>query len=216
MSTYKTLSNSPEIRLNSFNSLAFWDNVFTDDELTLIENYCSTLQLENGKHVMTTADSILSAGPEFTFRKSKVAFFNKNLENAWIFNKINEYIEKINNEYFNYDLNGYSYMQYSEYDETYNGKYDYHMDAHFGEDLSSTMHGQIRKLSIGLLLNDPDKDFVGGEFLINLGDEKKSNKVFFKKGRIIAFPSFIIHKVCPVTKGKRKSLVIWVEGPKFI
>jgi len=35
------------------------------------------------------------------------------------------------------------------------------------------------------------------------------------KGRVLAFPSFMIHGVAPVTKGKRESVVVWVEGPKF-
>jgi PKHD-type hydroxylase len=36
-----------------------------------------------------------------------------------------------------------------------------------------------------------------------------------KRGRIILFPSFLLHKIHPVTKGYRKSIVAWVEGPKF-
>ncbi len=35
------------------------------------------------------------------------------------------------------------------------------------------------------------------------------------KGRMIFFPSFLIHRVAPVTQGIRRSLVIWVTGPKF-
>jgi PKHD-type hydroxylase len=41
------------------------------------------------------------------------------------------------------------------------------------------------------------------------------NEIEQKRGRIILFPSFFLHKVCPVTKGIRKSIVAWVEGPKF-
>jgi PKHD-type hydroxylase len=71
---------------------------------------------------------------------------------------------------------------------------------------------QPRKLSFTLLLND---DFEGGEFMVNLGNENDAIHVEIPKGRLIAFPSFIIHSVKPVTKGFRKSIVIWVSGPKF-
>ena len=74
---------------------------------------------------------------------------------------------------------------------------------------------EIRKLSITMLLNEPGIDFEGGGFEINNGRESESLKVETKRGRIIAFPSFMIHRVAPVTKGTRKSLVVWVLGPKF-
>jgi PKHD-type hydroxylase len=59
-------------------------------------------------------------------------------------------------------------------------------------------------------------DFEGGEFEVNTGQEKDAETVELKKGRIIAVSIFwMIHRVAPVTKGKRKSLVIWILGPKF-
>ena len=36
-----------------------------------------------------------------------------------------------------------------------------------------------------------------------------------EKGRVLIFPSFLPHKVTPVTKGVRKSLVTWMEGPAW-
>mgnify|MGYP003351822367 FL=1 len=63
-----------------------------------------------------------------------------------------------------------------------------------------------------LLLND---GFEGGLFQINKGLESKPETIEMIKGRLLLFPSFIIHRVTPVTKGIRKSLVTWVEGPRF-
>jgi PKHD-type hydroxylase len=68
-----------------------------------------------------------------------------------------------------------------------------------------------RKLSISILLNEPDIDFEGGEFEI-LG----SFETNLKKNSAIVFPSFLQHRVQTITKGTRKSLVIWAEGPSFI
>ena len=74
---------------------------------------------------------------------------------------------------------------------------------------------ETRKLSVTFLLNEPGVDFEGGEFEINSGEEKNAESIKMKKGDIIVFPSFMLHRVKPVTKGVRKSIVIWVMGPKF-
>jgi PKHD-type hydroxylase len=65
-----------------------------------------------------------------------------------------------------------------------------------------------------MFLNDPS-EYKGGKFQFNEGTEKAALDVPQVKGRMILFPSFMIHRVTPVTKGIRKSLVAWVLGPKF-
>jgi len=72
-----------------------------------------------------------------------------------------------------------------------------------------------RKLSVTVCINEPGTEYEGGEFQINMGNQDKPVTVETKKGRMIIFPSFMIHRVAPVIKGKRKSLVVWVTGPKF-
>jgi PKHD-type hydroxylase len=66
----------------------------------------------------------------------------------------------------------------------------------------------MRKLSLVLLLND---EFEGGDFELLW----PGNKIPLKKGRVILFPSILMHRVKPVTKGTRKSLVAWMQGPNF-
>jgi PKHD-type hydroxylase len=67
-----------------------------------------------------------------------------------------------------------------------------------------------------MVLSDPS-EYEGGQFQMQTGspEEDKLMTVEQLKGRVIGFPSFLLHRVTPVTKGTRKSLVIWVEGPKF-
>ena len=88
-------------------------------------------------------------------------------------------------------------------------KYNYHTDTAFGNDKPKEMTN-TRKLSAVVLLSDPEKDFTGGEFEIFL-----HGKVPMQKGQLILFPSFLAHKVNEVKSGERRSLVLWVEGPKF-
>jgi len=72
-----------------------------------------------------------------------------------------------------------------------------------------------RKLSVTLLLNEPGVDFEGGEFMMGRTSDPKNDIIPCKKSQCILFPSFIQHKVAPVTKGVRKSIVVWVRGPRF-
>jgi PKHD-type hydroxylase len=89
------------------------------------------------------------------------------------------------------------------------------MDMHL--DRKTLPPGMIepRKLSLSLLLNEP-KEFRGGEFQLNLGNESQAETIEFDRGTMVAFPSYIIHRVAPVYEGIRKALVVWVTGPKFI
>jgi len=75
------------------------------------------------------------------------------------------------------------------------------------------MIGETRKLSMSLLLNEPGVDFEGGELQFQVGTVPDTPDT--PKGRIIAFPSFMLHRVAPLTRGVRRSLVVWVTGPKF-
>ena len=68
-------------------------------------------------------------------------------------------------------------------------------------------HGNTRKLSMSIILNS---DYEGGAF--EFVDEEVTD---LGTGSIIVFPSFLMHKVSPVTKGVRYSLVAWFVGPPF-
>ena len=89
------------------------------------------------------------------------------------------------------------------------GFYDWHMDLNaFGQ----TGDNPIRKISMTLLLSDPS-EFTGGDLLFSeMGDNKP---LPLKQGQAIFFASFLRHKVAPVKKGVRKSLVMWFGGPPF-
>ena len=94
--------------------------------------------------------------------------------------------------------------QFTEYPK--GGFYDWHMDL----DINGTHEPPVRKISMTILLSDPST-FKGGhlEFM-------EKNKVpELKQGQAIFFASFIRHRVAPVTKGMRRSLVMWFGGTPF-
>lgn len=81
--------------------------------------------------------------------------------------------------------------------------------------------GMCRKLSVSINLSDSD-DYEGGDMeftdLPRTKQDKELNtwtnkELFRQKGTVIVFPSFIRHRVTPVTKGTRYSAVAWINGP---
>lgn len=67
------------------------------------------------------------------------------------------------------------------------------------------------KLSLSILLTD---DFDGGEFRLNSGYHLEPLKDA-KAGDLVAFPSFMLHQVQPVTRGERITAIVWLRGPRF-
>jgi len=197
-----TIYNDPYNRATKIEPWVYWDKGFSDEELQKIIDYCETKEIKIATTVGTQDPELVKK-----IRTSKASFHPRNDETAWIFDKTNMVIQSLNEMFYGFELNGYPEFQYTIYEHTEKGRYDWHMDT-----IVSKNEYNHRKLSLTLLLND---DFEGGEFQINTGQEKTAITVPVNKGRAIVFPSYMIHRVKPVTKGVRKSLVIWVVGPKF-
>jgi PKHD-type hydroxylase len=144
-------------------------------------------------------------------RSSKITWLKNNsfLDNQFI-KIIEEHNKKAN---WNFALHDLEPLQYTVY--YINDHYDWHIDSH----TKPYNNGLIRKISFTLCLNE---DYEGGEFEIsspNPKPEKHINTKFtdkFTLGTFISFPSFVWHKVNPVTSGTRKVLVGWSLGPQFI
>lgn len=200
---YNSISNFPQDRSRVTHSWVYWDDIFTDEELQKIIDYCEA---------QGTAKGVTFGSDDPWNRISQVKFHNPNEDTAWIFEKLNSIIIQANNAYYGFDINGYDAFQYTTYAAEDGGFYGWHMDMALGNDRLPLDMIETRKLSMSLILND---DFEGGEFQINLGDQNQPLTTETKKGRAILFPSFMCHRVAPVSKGIRRSLVVWATGPKF-
>ena len=209
---YRSLSNNPVERTVVTYSHVKWQNSFTTEELDKIIAYCDSVGTERAKIIGTDENDIPAIEKK---RRSDIKFHPRNENTAWIFDRLNRIIGQINNEFYNFDLNGFVAFQYASYNSVEKGTFHWHMDMHL--DRKTLPPGMIepRKLSLSLLLNEPT-EFRGGEFQINLGDESQAETIEFDRGTMVAFPSYIIHRVAPVYEGIKKALVVWVTGPKFI
>lgn len=107
------------------------------------------------------------------------------------------------NQYFKYKIEGVEKMQIMQYTAPSNG-YDWHID------LGPTETTGKRKIGVSILLNE---DYEGGELVFRIRDEEKSTKSNI--GDVVAFSSFVPHKVNAITKGNRHVLVAWLVGPRF-
>ena len=122
-----------------------------------------------------------------------------------MYNDINIFIQKANLNHFGFgDVQITEQAQFTEYPE--GGFYDWHMDC----DVAMTHEPPVRKISMTLLLS-PENQFEGGDLeLMAPGKRAK-----LKQGHAVIFASFINHRVAPVTRGVRQSLVMWFGGTPF-
>jgi PKHD-type hydroxylase len=145
------------------------------------------------------------------------------MSDRWVYKEIQPYIHSANaNAGWNFQ---WDYSESCQFRDQKGQYYDWHCDSwdrpYIREHANDPSHGKIRKLSVTVTLSDP-KDYKGGElefdFRQNDPDKKRQIvkcKEILPKGSLVVFPSFVWHRVCPVTKGERNSLVIWNLGYPF-
>ena len=78
----------------------------------------------------------------------------------------------------------------------------------------TNIYGKVRKISVILPLSDP-KSYGGGNFQLSFG-KAKTIKEGREQGTMLFFPSYLWHRVTPLTKGTRYSLVAWICGKPFV
>lgn len=145
---------------------------------------------------------------EDSIRKSNIKWLRPEADKTeWMYEKLMQLVLEANFNYWKFDLSHVKdAIQYTEYNGDEEGGYDWHLDV-------GTYPYSHRKISITVQLSDPD-DYEGGDLEIWAGG-KEPIKAPRQKGAVVMFPSYLMHRVTPVTKGVRKSLVLWVGGNTF-
>ena len=138
----------------------------------------------------------------------------------WVYDTIWPFMQQANEEAgWRYHIKAAESCQITRYRK--GGFYKFHTDGN-GDHLSAYnnpqnafMHGHVRKLSMSVMLND---NFDGGafEFASYAKEECTITPIEATAGSVIVFPSSMEHRVAPVTKGIRYSLVTWFVGPPFV
>lgn len=176
-----------------------WCNGFSEQELIALEIYCE-------KNLEVTEGTVGYNNLDSQIRKSKTGWIKNDPETAWFYDRMAFIARKLNSQFYRFDLYGFvEDFQYTVYDGTEDGYYDWHIDM--GANAVTT-----RKFSLVLQLTDPS-EYEGGDLQIMNGNQIQT--VDKCRGFVVGFPGFVLHKVTPVTKGIRKTIVIWVAGPPF-
>lgn len=144
-----------------------------------------------------------------SYRRSAIRWIHQNNPDLqFLFMDYWAFLISINKDWFGFNINQLSYLQFTEYDSEYEGEYKSHQDVFWIND--SPNH---RKVTMIIQLTD-ENTYTGGDLILENCSEPPPEKIR-NQGTVIAFPSFVYHRLTPVTSGKRYSLVGWFEGPKF-
>lgn len=182
---------------------AYWEDFLTKEDIDLLLALPHWHQIQTAE-IGDKDQAVINK----EVRTSDLAWLLPCEKTRHIWEKIVNIVANVNAQFFHFDLTGcYEAAQLSMYKASDSGHYNWHIDH-----MVST-HSTPRKLSMVLMLSDTD-EFEGGELQIKASSDEVIS-VEQKQGRAYFFPSYTIHRVTPVTKGIRRSLVLWVGGPPF-
>ena len=140
-------------------------------------------------------------------RSSSVKWIPQDEKWQWLYEKLMQLAVDANKELWNFDLiSAPELIQYTEYYASEEGHYDWHQDIGPGV-------GSLRKVSITVQLSDSD-EYEGGDLQLWYGGNSSINAER-GAGVVVVFPSYLMHRVSKVTKGTRRSFVLWVGGQHY-
>lgn len=178
----------------------YFNEGFNKEELKTIDEGIKKLELKKATTVGEGDDSI---------RSSKIRWIPQDNDWWWLYERLSNQIQEANNALWKFDLHHIpEQIQFTEYYATEKGHYTWHQDI--GPGILSR-----RKISITVQLSDPS-EYEGGELQMWSGGHETNVTTAYKgAGSTFIFPSYMMHRVTPVTKGIRKSFVLWVGGSHY-
>lgn len=183
-----------------------WDNLFSDEELTKIIKLGKSIKSEKGVLGVSGASR-----EEIDKRSSDISWIQRQQHTEWIFRRYDGAVNRLNTLLFHVDVQPLRYLQFTKYYEP-GDHYEWHWDMQIAPPPNIPEVVQQRKISVVTQLNDPE-EYEGG--VLQVAPCGVIRDVPRERGGTVAFLSFVNHRVTPVTKGTRYSLVGWCEGPDW-
>ena len=189
---------------NSNTASVYVNTVFTEEECDRI-----LASLEESKWEEAMIGGHQGKGV-FTIERDFRSNFQQTVpvdETGFPLNRIAQEISAANSHLWRFDLAGFvdddqpwvmNYCRTGDHN-------DWHVDL--GQSATAS-----RKLGFSLQLTEGE-EYEGGD--LGFHRIEKQRRELTKKGTLIVFPSFWLHRVAPMTEGARKVVVGWVHGPSF-
>jgi PKHD-type hydroxylase len=190
------MAHEPERKLPPFENFATATGFLSDAEIDRLI----------AEHAPLVAEGKLGAGDEnAAVRRSQVVFLGLEDKYRWLYERVGAAAQECNRMFFGVDIASVEpNIQLARYDASDQGHYTWHTD--FGG------YRPLRKVSVTIQLSRSE-DYDGGDLELFFGNEPR--KLERTRGAFIAFPSFVLHRVTPVTRGTRWSLVAWILGNRW-
>jgi PKHD-type hydroxylase len=177
-----------------------WRGLFTAEQLGALERHCDSLPLEQARLTGQTHDGI---------RSTQVAWVHRNAQTEDLYLRMEAVVLRLNADLFHFNLSGLTTMQYAVYRQEEAGYFDWHND--YGR-YRGDPGQEPRKITMSLQLSD-GASYEGCDLQVRAAHP--IDVAPRELGTLFAFRANALHRVTPITRGVRKSLVIWAAGPEF-
>lgn len=189
-------------------TIVYWENWLSPEDIETLQSYLDHTEKKDAKIVVSSHSQIVSD----SVRHTEVVWYEHTEAHRDIWQKITHTVAEVNERFFNMALTQCEPAQLALYTaakdpDGVNSHYDWHWD------MLTPAPGVPRKLSMCLMLSDP-AEFEGGDLEVMAGSAVPL-KLQQQQGRAWFFPSYLLHRVTPVTQGTRRSMVVWAGGPGF-
>ena len=183
-----------------FQFVVYRENYLTKEECIKLRDSYDTDELVDANLAGVYTENIVNKNVRKTLN---IDFHDENL-----FKKLNDAIKVANKQYFNYEIESIDILRFLKYGIDSN--YTWHTDIGRSET-------SLRKLTAIIQLSE-ENDYDGGELEFGITNSADGSLVSGKKsqGTLIIFPSFLSHRVTPIKKGFRYSIITWMEGDTFV
>lgn len=180
-------------------TLHHMDGAFSSDECAMIVSACQDQTPKDAR--------VLGQRQDHNLRRADLVWLDDVPHMGWVMDRIIDLVRQANRDAFDFDLRSFSESaQVARYGSEREGHFDWHADIGDGPIASKRKLTMVVQLSTG-------EDYEGGSLDVMPSSQTVSAKR--DKGCATVFPSFLLHRVTPVTKGERYSLTIWAHGPAF-
>jgi PKHD-type hydroxylase len=189
----------PIEQLPYYQNWAFREKFFSPEECDRALTLVNAAPLQD---VLVRRDDASAPGSEL--RRSRVSVVPWIKEVEWICQRLAAAVLECNKSLYNFHLTGLvENLQIDQYQA--GAFFDWHQDFAFRE-------ASLRKLNVIVQLSDGSQ-YEGGDVEFFAG--RGAQKAIRSKGALLIFPSFVTHRITPVTAGTRHAIAAWISGPPF-